>query len=479
MLKTKDQISKEDFQALVKKYSAPIPRYTSYPTAPEWKDAYDHTRFLKAIEDSNSTGGDYSLYLHIPFCESQCYYCGCNVVISEKHGIEERYIESLREEIEFIGSKIDKNRRVVQLAFGGGTPTYLNLEQWKDVFRALRENFNLFEPYSNEPHEYSVEVDPRITSVEQLKLLYELGVNRLSFGVQDFNPKTQEAINRIQSFEMVEALMSSAREIGFKSINLDLVYGLPYQSLESFAETISKIKLLDPERIALFNYAHIPSIFPFQKKYIPDESLPSPEEKLQVFMKAHDEFLDFGYEFIGMDHFAKPDDELAIAQKEGTLYRNFQGFTTHYGCDLFGLGVTAISDASGVYKQNPKKLNAYNEQFLNSEFDADKFKVCSEEDLFRRKVIVDLMSNYQAKFSVRPLFANVNKEFWDAIENYEAEGFIETRLSGSIVPEVFHQGESEEYVITVTELGKFFVRNIASAFDAYLATGHKVFSKAL
>lgn len=464
----------EELKELITKYGGAVPRYTSYPTAPEWKHPYDHKEFETAIVRSNDQGNDYSLYLHLPFCESQCYFCGCNVVISKEHGMENQYLDHLKQELEYLGSQIDKKRKLVQMAWGGGTPTYLTCEQIDDLMLHIAKHFNLAK--KDDKYEYAVEVDPRITTKEQLAVLFKHGFNRISMGVQDFNLETQENINRIQPYEMIEKLLKEAREVGFRSINFDLIYGLPHQTLETFEDTIAKVKTLNPERIALFNYAHIPSMLPFQRKYIKDETLPNQELKLEIFDKALEEFTAFGYEFIGIDHFAKPDDELAVALKNKTLYRNFQGFTTYSGCDLYGAGLTAISDIAGVYKQNPKKLNDYYEQFLNT-YTAEKFMLCSADDIERRSIIKQIMCNHAVV---------LDKEKY-ATEIVAMDEFIADKLltvQDADPSELAKQdcfGEGNFVNLQVTDFGQFFVRNIASEFDTYLRqdSGHKVFSKAL
>lgn len=452
--------------SLVSKYGGAVPRYTSYPTAPEWRDEYDAQVFSDAISRSNQIGADYSLYLHIPFCETQCYYCGCNVVISKEHGIADKYLKKLKEELSYLAKQIDPARKVIQMAWGGGTPTFLTPEQIQDLYQHIKENFSLY-PKDSSKHEYSIEIDPRVTSKEHLQALFDLGMNRLSMGIQDFNPATQENINRIQSYEEVSDLVAEARQIGFESINFDLIYGLPHQSLETFKDTITKVKVLDPERIAFFNYAHIPSMFPFQKKYIDEAAMPNQDEKTKIFDYAIEEFTAAGYEFIGMDHFAKPEDELSKAQKNKTLYRNFQGFTTHSGCDLFGAGITAISDVAGIYKQNYKKLNDYyNELDELPEFGAEKFKLCAEEDIARRNIIKQLMCNYEVTVHTDS-FA---KEL-ELMQDFVDDALVELLLT-----------EDGKYItVKVTEIGKFLVRNISSVFDSYLLSkaGHKEFSKAL
>lgn len=446
-------------QELISKYGYSIPRYTSYPTAPEWKDQFSQDIFEEAIKRSNKEGKDFSLYLHIPFCEAQCYYCGCNVVISPEHGIENPYLQKLKDEISYYGERFDSKRKVIQMAWGGGTPTYLRPEQIIDLYNHIAKSFSLYQDSANQ--EYAIEIDPRVTTKDHLQALYQCGFNRLSMGVQDFNLKTQETINRIQSFEQTATLVEEARRIGFTSINLDLIYGLPYQSLETFTDTIAKIKIINPERIALFNYAHIPSIFPYQKKYIPDDSLANAEEKLKIFTKAIEEFTDFGYEFIGLDHFAKPNDGLALAQKNRSLYRNFQGYTTHAGCDLLGLGISSISDIQGVYKQSPKKLNAYYEDI----FTAEKFMVCSEEDRERREIIKQLMCNNYVVISA---------------SKYSSEiAMLEDYVGDKLVSWTKH--DNSGIYIEISELGRYFVRNIASVFDSYLRAdnAHRSFSKSL
>ncbi len=450
------QLSSSELNKLIAKYGGAVPRYTSYPTAPEWQDIYDDGLFEQAIARSNVALGPISLYLHIPFCESQCYYCACNVVISPQHGIEDRYISRLCEEIDYIATQIDSRRKVSQLAFGGGTPTYLSPQQIEELMQYIRDRFNLVQ---GEEQEYSIEIDPRVTSVEHLRSIQRAGFNRLSMGVQDFNPETQAAINRIQSYDMLETLVQEARAIGFTSINFDLIYGLPYQSLESFAKTIDQVLKIRPERIALFNYAHIPSVFPFQRKYISEDSLPNAELRMAIFDTALERFCGAAYESIGLDHFALAGDPLAIAQKNSSLYRNFQGYTTHAGCDLFGMGLTAISDVAGVYKQNHKKLNDY-----YRDFGADKFKLCSADDIERRHMIREIMCKGYLEFSYKRFQTEFHR-----LELFLEDAALELERDSDLVK------------LRLTALGRSLVRNIASVFDSYLtkASAHKVFSKSI
>ncbi len=462
-----------NFKELLRKYGGAIPRYTSYPTAPEWKTPYTRTAFETAIEASNIGNNNYSLYLHLPFCESQCYYCACNIIISKKHEISKSYIKRIKEEIEYIGEKISPERKVIQMAWGGGTPTFLHPDELEEIYEHLAKYFNLLdkadEPFFN--HEYSIEIDPRVTSNEHLKTLSRLGFNRLSMGVQDFNEKTQEAINRIQTYESVENMLNIARDNNFSSVNFDLIYGLPHQNLETFKKTIEQVIKLSPERIALFNYAHIPDFFPFQKKYIEEETLPDQKTKLEIFEFAMRSFIAEGYEFIGLDHFARPEDELSKAHKNKKLYRNFQGYTTHDGCDLFGIGLTAISSVQGTYKQNKKKLSEY----YNDEepFAAEKFFISDMQDIERKEIIKEIMCHFYTELDYEKY-----KEEYYLLESFTQDGLIELN---HVVPNENHLDSNKKFSITVTELGRLFVRNIASVFDYYLKqkNAHKLFSKSL
>jgi oxygen-independent coproporphyrinogen-3 oxidase len=462
-----------NLKELLRKYGGAVPRYTSYPTAPEWKTPYTRTAFETAIEASNIENNNYSLYLHLPFCESQCYYCACNIIISKKHEISKSYIKRIKEEIEYIGEKISPNRKVIQMAWGGGTPTFLHPDELEEIYEHLAKYFNLLdkadEPFFN--HEYSIEIDPRVTSTEHLKTLSRLGFNRLSMGVQDFNEKTQEAINRIQTHESVENILKIARDNNFSSVNFDLIYGLPHQNLETFKKTIEQVIKLSPERIALFNYAHIPDFFPFQKKYIEEETLPDQKTKLEIFEFAMRSFIAEGYEFIGLDHFARPEDELSKAHKNRKLYRNFQGYTTHDGCDLFGIGLTAISSVQGTYKQNKKKLSEYyNEE---EPFAAEKFFISDMQDIERKGIIKEIMCHFYTELDYEKY-----KEEYYLLESFTQDGLIELN---HVIPNENRLNGNRKFSITVTELGRLFVRNIASVFDYYLKqkNAHKLFSKSL
>lgn len=451
---------KDLIKTLAEKYGKVAPRYTSYPTAPEWKHEFSQQQFETAIVKSNQSKKDFSLYLHLPFCESQCYFCGCNVVISPQHGIENEYLQHLKQEIDYYSKLFDKNRKIIQMAWGGGTPTYLSPEQIRDLAKFIDERFSLYSHDDSNDHEYAVEIDPRFSSAEHLQALWDSGFNRLSMGIQDFNPETQTAINRLQSYELVENIVSIAREIGFTSINFDLIYGLPHQDLTSFEKTINQVVSLNPDRIALFNYAHIPSMFAHQRKYIDEKTLPDEEMKVKIFDTAVEKFTNAGYVFIGLDHFAKANDSLSIAQQNHSLYRNFQGYTTHAGCDLLGLGMTAISDIRGVYKQNVKKINDYYEDFRS----ADKFMICSQDDIERREIIKQIMCNGKVRIELGKYTDEIQ-----SLRDFEAD-------------EILDLSQSDKFIeVELTELGRFFSRNISAVFDNYLKSeaGHKLFSKVL
>lgn len=444
---------------LLSKYDKVGPRYTSYPTAPEWTNNFKQSDWLTAIEESNKLQKDISLYFHIPFCKSACYYCACNFVVSPQNKLAWPYLKALSREIKLISQLTDPSRKVKQLHFGGGTPTYLSLEQIDYIVHEIKDNFNLnFSP----DNEFSIEIDPRVTSFEHLKLLKDLGFNRVSMGIQDFDPNVQKAVNRIQSYEMVSGMVKYCREIGFESINFDLIYGLPCQSLSSFTETLDKVTVLNPDRIALFNYAHLPSLRPFQKAYINESELPKRDEKFLIFCQAMKVFAEHDYEYIGMDHFAKRTDELCLARAAGTLHRNFQGYTTKAGCDLFGLGMTSISSIHDTYSQNEKRLTQYM-SFFDENYTPESlnplekgFK-CSDDDLLRRKVINNLLCHEEL------IFADIEEEFKIDFNNY-----FKTELAELDELAKDNLIDKNQKSIKVTSLGRIFLRNIAMPFDIYL-----------
>lgn len=438
---------------ILKKYSRPGPRYTSYPTAPHFTPEFGPEDFERAIRESNHTAenGDISLYFHFPFCPQLCYYCGCNVIISRNETRINRYLEYLKKEIQLLRRLIHPDRKVTQMHWGGGTPNYLQPQQIRTIFQAIRDAF----PFT-EDAEISVEIDPRTLTPEHLPLFRELGFNRLSFGVQDFEHQVQVTINRLQPEDMTRRVVEESRALGFPSINVDLIYGLPYQTEETFQRTIDKIIDISPDRLAVFNYAHVPWLKKHQR-VIPEEALPTPEVKLRLFKMTIEQLTEAGYVFIGMDHFARPDDELSIAQKTRTLYRNFQGYSPRAGAEVFALGITSISQLQRIYAQNVKDTRRY-EQLL----DAGKIPThvgiaLTDDDVLRRHVINELMCNnrlqkpaVEARFRIQ--FDQYFADALEALKPLQADGLVEL--------------DSDE--IRVTEQGRFVVRNIAMAFDWYL-----------
>ncbi|MCK5191199.1 MAG: oxygen-independent coproporphyrinogen III oxidase, partial [Methylococcales bacterium] len=349
-----DQSIKFDLD-LIHRYDKAGPRYTSYPTALELHDGFGDKEYREHILKSNEMGGPLSLYFHIPFCDTVCFYCACNKIITKNRKHAEPYLNNLFKEITLQGSLFDKSRAVNQLHWGGGTPTFLSFEQMKALMDSTRQNFNLRDEDSGE---YSIEVDPRETNNQTIAQLRELGFNRISLGLQDFNPAVQKAVNRIQSEEETFAVLDAARKEGFRSTSIDLIYGLPLQTVDTFSETLDKVLAVSPDRFSIFNYAHMPTRFKTQRQ-INDADMPTAEVKLEILQMMGNKLIEAGYVYIGMDHFAKPNDELAIAQREGKLYRNFQGYSTHSDCDLVGLGVTSIGRVGDAYIQNVKTLDEY------------------------------------------------------------------------------------------------------------------------
>ena len=456
---------------LLEKYSVSVPRYTSYPPAPEWTEDFKVEDFLDANALANENKSPISLYFHLPFCESQCYFCACNVVISKKKSIISPYLEHIKKEIFNLSKLINKNRNVEQIHLGGGTPTYFNPQELKELFSAVKENFNI-----SKNCEAGVEVDPRVTTHDHLKALSELGFNRLSMGIQDFDLKVQETINRIQPYSETEEIVSYSKGLGFNSINVDLIYGLPYQTKESFAKTIKLILKLNPDRIALFHYAHLPQLLNHQAKYILNESLPSSDTKIQIFQHAVQTLTDNGYVFIGLDHFAKPEDELTLARAKKTLHRNFQGYTIKAGCDLYGLGITAISNVQNTFAQNIKKLNPYYEVLDSGNIPVFRGIILNKDDILRREIIMKILCH--GEVSIPEIEGKYNIKFDNYFQN-ELERLKEFENDGLITLVIRH---SSFVIIKVTNLGQFFLRNIASVFDYYLNNKNgkqKTYSKSI
>ncbi len=433
------------------KYSRPGPRYTSYPTAPEFHTNFTQDDLIKRFK-SQSDDRPLSLYIHIPFCRSACYFCGCNVIFTSKEDKKTRYIDYLKKELDILAKHLNTNRTVTQMHFGGGTPTFLSPEQLKEVIDAIKTTFPNFAPDA----EVSCEVDPRYFTKEHMDVLKGAGTNRLSFGVQDLDPKVQETIHRIQPYETTQNVVKIAREAGIKSINIDLIYGLPYQTKDSFRKTIEQIIKLDPDRLAVFNYAHVPWMMKTQRKF-DETTFAPPSTKLEILKDTIDFFTTNGYNMVGMDHFAKPEDELFKAIKKGELHRNFQGYTTKGGADLIGIGVTSIGDGVDYYVQNFKDLKSYEDAIDNGNLPVFKGYSLNDDDILRQYVIMELMSNFSLdiKRCEEQFKVNFKEYFADAIEALQE--FNEAELL-----------TINEDKIEVNQTGSMLIRNIAMVFDAYL-----------
>lgn len=433
--------------ALIQKYNQSGPRYTSYPTALEFSEAYnDHDFKLAAARYPERP---LSLYVHIPFCHKLCYFCACNKVITRHRHKVEIYLDYLEKEI-LTRSVLFKNRTVTQIHWGGGTPTYLDEDQSARLMNMLKNHFNV-----SENAEISIEMDPREIELDMLDHLKSIGFNRISMGIQDFNKEVQKLVNREQDEEFIFALMKRAKELGFVSTNVDLIYGLPKQNEETFMYTLEKVVELNPDRMSVFNYAHLPSRFAAQIK-IKDEMLPPPETKLTILQKSIQFLGENGYKFIGMDHFAKPDDELAIAQAEGVLHRNFQGYTTQEECDLLGMGVSAISLLGDTYAQNHKELKQYYAEVEERGIALHKGLSLSQDDCIRRDVIKALICNFKLDFHRLEATYGIDFKVYfaedlDYLKPLAEDGLLEISDTG----------------IVVSPRGRLLIRNICLCFDVY------------
>lgn len=438
---------------ILKKFNQPGPRYTSYPTAPLFSSEFTHEDFRREIVETNSADSraPISLYFHFPFCDTLCYFCGCNMIVTQKREHIAEYNRYLKKEMDLLVPLISKGRKVEQLHWGGGTPTHLFPDEIRDIGLNIKNRFDF-----SEDIEASVEIDPRELTFDHLKALREVGFNRTSFGVQDFNYEVQKAVNRIQSEELTRQTVTWARELGFQSINLDLIYGLPFQTLESFTGTIDKVAEISPDRIAVFNYAHVPWLKKHMK-LIKAEDLPSTEMRLQILKMTIEKLSDAGYEYIGMDHFAKPSDELAIAQKNGTLYRNFQGYSTKSGCDVYAFGLSAISQYENIYAQNLKNIREYYKR-IDAQLPATAVGYrMTADDHIRKETIMQLMCNLE--IDKRDIETKFNINF----ENYFASDILKLNV---FIQDGLLENDSEK--IKVIGSGILVIRNIAMCFDAYL-----------
>jgi oxygen-independent coproporphyrinogen-3 oxidase len=451
-------------EELVRRYDRPGPRYTSYPTAPHFTEELGAAGYRAALARASQHPSEpLSLYVHIPFCDARCTYCGCNIVVSPHHGPEERYLAALERELALVADTLGERRTLSQVHWGGGTPTYLTPAQCERLFGAIVRHFRLAPDA-----EVGIEIDPCVTTDDHLRALRGVGFNRLSMGVQDFDPEVQHAVRRVQSLELTHHQVELGRKLGFASVNIDLIYGLPYQTAERFSASVDEvITELAPDRIALFSYAHVPWLKPHQKAL---EPMPRPMgwEKFRIFAAAAERFLAAGYRFIGMDHFALPEDELSRALEAGTLHRNFMGYTVLPATDLIGVGTTAIGDVGGAFVQNEKNLARYQRALDSGELPVERGLVRTPEDAMRGAVIRRIICTFGLEFEwVRRRFGVEPTEVFarelEALAGPAADGLVEVDETG----------------VHVLPRGRVFVRNLCMPFDAYLAneSGRQMYSR--
>ncbi|SEH07227.1 oxygen-independent coproporphyrinogen III oxidase [Candidatus Venteria ishoeyi] len=438
---------------LIQRYDTSGPRYTSYPTAVQFHEDFDETRYQQLARQSNQGHPPLSLYFHIPFCNTVCFYCGCNKVVTKDRSRSAPYLDYLYKEMALQAQLFDTDRVVDQLHWGGGTPTFLSHEEIHALFQHTRRYFNL---RNDDKGEYSIEIDPREATAETIALLREEGFNRLSLGVQDFDPKVQKAVNRIQSEAVTQTVLDAARQEGFHSLSIDLIYGLPHQSVDSFIRTLDKIIEVSPDRISVFNYAHMPKLFKPQRR-INEAELPSADEKLRILQQTITHLTQAGYVYIGMDHFAKPEDELTIAQRSGSLYRNFQGYATHADCDLIGFGATSIGKVANSYSQNLRALDDYYAVLDGGHLPIFRGIELTPDDLLRRAIIMDLMCHF--RLDIQKLEQDHNLSFqdyfahaWQALDKMQEDGLL----------------TFDSRHIQVLPAGRLLIRNICMIFDQYL-----------
>ena len=439
-------------KSTVLKFDVAGPRYTSYPTAPVWSNEVNDRVYIQKLKDFGRSNKTLSLYIHVPFCQTMCSFCGCNVVIrnqDDKFGDE--YLEHLFKEIDLVAHYIGNEKSVKQFHWGGGTPTYFSEEQIERLFNKVQEKFKI-----DLNSEIAIEIDPRTIDKSKIKKLKALGFNRISMGVQDFNHQVQEAVNRVQSFELVKTFYDWCRELEFKSVNFDLIYGLPHQTQASFSDTVAKVIALKPDRIALYSFAYVPWLKKHQNK-IDENTLPSNDVKLDIFLKSRSQFLESGYQAIAMDHFALKQDELATAFNQGTLHRNFMGYTVKPADEYIGLGLTSISFLENTFIHNHKALPDYYRLLGENTLPVERGKILSEDDQIRQWTINALMCQFQINKQVFEGRFHVSFDEYYSHEQDHIHQCIEDRLI-----------DIDNEKIKVTELGKIFIRNICMGFDFYL-----------
>lgn len=458
---------KIEFDAdLIKRYDKSGPRYTSYPTAVSFTPDFSEADYRNHARLSNQAGGPLSLYFHIPFCDTICFYCACNKIATKDYSKTPTYLEHLYKEMDMQAELFDASRVVEQLHWGGGTPTFLKHHEIEALMAYTRKTFNLLDDDSGD---YSIEIDPRSVSKETIKLLREVGFNRFSLGVQDVDEKVQKAVNRIQPIKDTQAIIDACRENDAHSVSIDLIYGLPLQTVDGFAQTLQRAIEMNPDRMSVFNYAHLPHIFKPQRRINADE-LPSSEEKLEILQQSIETLTDAGYEYIGMDHFAKPDDELAIAQAEGSLHRNFQGYTTHAECDLVAMGVSSISSVHNSYSQNEKGIDGYYAAIQAGKLPIIRGLSLTADDVLRRGIIQQLSCHFKLDFK------QVEQDHGLSFNDYfsiELDELVPMQADGLL--SLSDQG------IEVTPKGRMLIRNICMVFDDHLRqqTTQQSFSKVI
>ena len=448
---------------LIRRLDKNGPRYTSYPTADRFVESFNAEDYSKWT-GKRASDRPLSLYFHIPFCNTLCFYCACNKVITKDRSLSEKYVQYMIKELAMQAAVLGEGQRVEQLHWGGGTPTFLSDDQMRELMTATRKHFKMVED-----GEYSIEIDPRKVSDETIALLAELGFNRISIGVQDFDPQVQKAVNRIQSEEETLQVMNAARANGFKSISIDLIYGLPKQTIAGVKATLDKVIAANPDRLSMYNYAHMPTIFMPQRR-IHEEDLPAAQVKLDILSMAVKTLTDAGYVYIGMDHFAKPDDELAVAQRQHRLHRNFQGYSTHSDCDLVAIGVSSIGKIGPTYSQNFREPDDYYDALDRGVLPIMRGMELNDDDLVRRAIIQDLMCHFELdKKSINTTYQIEFDHYFDTeldeLREYEREGLLK------LTPEK----------ISVTPKGRMLIRNICMVFDKYLRTRqkHAIYSKVI
>ena len=451
-------------QDLIKKYDKSGPRYTSYPTAPQFTTDYTADSLKDCIARSNKEmiPSPLSLYIHIPYCDTICYYCACNKIITKDHSVSAEYLDLLEAEMQMLAPLFDPDRELEQLHLGGGTPTFLNDEELMRLMRMIEENFNIAEVC-----EMSIEIDPRKVTNETLAMLTNIGFNRISLGVQDFDEKVQQAVNRVQSFDLVRERLAMARELKVQSINMDLIYGLPFQTVQTFERTLQQVIELRPDRLSIFNYAHLPERFKPQRR-IDEADLPSPAEKLNILKLTMDMLQKAGYVYIGMDHFALQEDSMVKAQQEGTLQRNFQGYSTHGHTDLVGLGVSSIGSIFDSYSQNSSNMDDYRASVLAGRLPIVRGLVMTAEDRLRKQIINQLICHFY--LDIPQLEKQWDIKF-DEVFKAEIAELAAMASDGLLV--------IDSQRIQVEPRGRLLIRNICMVFDSYLKDNVVKFSKVI